>query len=357
MAAPTSTEPPRMVFVLGAGASAELGLPVGAELKTKIAGLLDIKFARLQNLVSGDELIFEALSIAARELSVGEGDVNALLHVARRIASAMPQAISIDNFIDAHRGNRALELCGKLAIIRSILHAEQRSQLHFNRLQTSAPDPKKLPSSWHNSLFQLLTENCTLDQLEARLSTVAFLVFNYDRCLEQHLFYSLQNYYGITADAAAIYVRRLRIFHPYGTVGALPWMSEAGGIEYGLAPQGVQLFQLVDMVKTFTEGTDPSSSAVVQIRQLVATAKKVVFLGFAFHPLNLDLLSPGTASGAPTSNRLVFATAHGMSQSDAAVVSSELCTRLGLATTGVHLRTDKTCTALFSEYWRTLYLA
>ena len=38
MAAPTSTEPPRIVFVLGAGASAELGLPVGAELKTKIAG-------------------------------------------------------------------------------------------------------------------------------------------------------------------------------------------------------------------------------------------------------------------------------------------------------------------------------
>lgn len=49
------------VFVLGAGASNEVGLPTGAELKRQIGELLDIRFERGHQMLSGDVLIYEAL--------------------------------------------------------------------------------------------------------------------------------------------------------------------------------------------------------------------------------------------------------------------------------------------------------
>lgn len=39
----------------------------------------------------------------------------------------MPQSISIDNFIDSHKGDKEIELCGKLAIVRAVLEAEAKS--------------------------------------------------------------------------------------------------------------------------------------------------------------------------------------------------------------------------------------
>jgi len=51
-----------LVLVLGAGASTEVNLATGHELKGKIASLLDIKFDHFgDRLLSGDGLIADAL--------------------------------------------------------------------------------------------------------------------------------------------------------------------------------------------------------------------------------------------------------------------------------------------------------
>ena len=105
--------PKKTVIVVGAGASHEAGLPTSATLKSSIARYLDIRYDLIQQ-ISGDRTIAESLSFRF-------GDINPHLHACWKIRDALPQAMSIDNFIDSHRGNEKIELCGKLAIVRSIL--------------------------------------------------------------------------------------------------------------------------------------------------------------------------------------------------------------------------------------------
>ena len=129
---------PRLVLVVGAGASNEVKLPLGSDLKTQIANYLNIKFEHGFTLVSGDESIVEALRFRARATDDGRGDINPYLSECRKIASAMPQAASIDNFLDAHSKNEIMIYCGKLAIARAILSAEKASSLSVdNRIAIS----------------------------------------------------------------------------------------------------------------------------------------------------------------------------------------------------------------------------
>lgn len=80
-----------LVLVVGAGASSEVGLPVGSELTAKIAHTLDIKYKAFQ-IISGDSTINDAFKQLAN-------DINPLLRAAWHIRDGMSQAASIDNFI------------------------------------------------------------------------------------------------------------------------------------------------------------------------------------------------------------------------------------------------------------------
>ena len=123
-----------LVLVVGAGASKEVDLPLGAELKGTIAKALNIRYENGHRRVSGDGLIDEAFRTLAKSLPAPQtNDINPFLHSSRHIAGAMPQALSIDNFIDSHRGDERIAICGKLAIVRAILDAEKQSKLFVDR--------------------------------------------------------------------------------------------------------------------------------------------------------------------------------------------------------------------------------
>jgi hypothetical protein len=53
----------KTVFVIGAGASNEVDLPVGTGLKDEIAGFLNIKFENGLHQISGDQTIWEAVRV------------------------------------------------------------------------------------------------------------------------------------------------------------------------------------------------------------------------------------------------------------------------------------------------------
>src|SRR5664279_6384779 len=92
----------KTVFVLGAGSSEEVGLPVGSKLKEEIATHIDIRFdewGREQE--SGNQNIVRALQKKVMHPSGLKGDINPYLHAAWKIRDALPQAISIDNFLEA----------------------------------------------------------------------------------------------------------------------------------------------------------------------------------------------------------------------------------------------------------------
>ncbi|WPG36731.1 hypothetical protein [Variovorax sp. EBFNA2] len=344
-----SEKKPHTVFVLGAGASFEAGLPVGAELKNRIAKLIDIRFSGGHHDHTGDYAVMEAFRSYGRENRI---DVNNLLRAAWGIRDAMPQAISIDNFLDAHRGNILIEIAGKIAITRAILAAESKSKLYVNRVNSQL-NFGNLDGTWYNKFFQVLTENCRLDDMPERISAVSIISFNYDRCLRHFLLHSMQNYYQASRQKIEPIINKLEILYPYGSVGVLPEIEKNHENEtpFGEELHGSNLLAIASKIKTFTEGTDEAASEIIRIRQVMQQSSRIFFLGFAFHPLNMELLAPkGTAS--EDQMQRVVGTAFGLSNSDIEVISDDLNDRLG-SPLQITLPSI-TCSDLFSQYSRTL---
>ena len=346
-----------LVLILGAGASKEVNLPIGTELKSEIGRLLDIRFQHGIRQESGDYQLTEALRLIASKDKDLAGQINPLLHMCWRIRDAMPQAISIDNFIDSHAAEPKIAQCGKLAIARAILAAEGKSTLNIDsRNSYNKLDFSKNAKTWFNAFFQLLTENCRIEDLPLRLQSIGIVTFNYDRCFEHFIFNAIQNYYSVNAEKATELIAHLEIHHPYGMVGGLPWMRRQNSIAFGAEVHVTDLVPVSQQLRTFTEGTDPAVSDINLIRTTVSNAKRLAFLGFAFHRLNMELLFGSDASARKRTTRSVVGSALGISPSDCTVITDEISTHTGLAIGPIQLRNDLTCAALVQEYWRSLSL-
>ncbi len=338
----------KTLIVLGAGASVEIGMPTGAELKSKIADLLDIRFDFPNQLVSGDQWITGAI----QRFTGPAGDFNLLRHVCIRIRDAMPQALSIDHFLDAHSDDKKIELCGKLGIVRAILDAEGDSHLSFDQRKGEKTfDFGRIEDTWYTRFFQLVIEGCTADDLEERLSHLAFVIFNYDRAFEHYLFFALQNYFSVTEGRAAELVSGIEIYHPYGKVGNLPWLEPGNSIPFGGAPGSNQLLELSGQIRTFNEGTDPNSSNIDKIREVVSTSSRILFLGFAFHRMNMELLK---SKMSPKTRRQCYGTAFGFSDPDCDHIRNDINSLAPVPMEEVFLENEHKCNELLNRYSRSL---
>jgi hypothetical protein len=349
----------KTVFVIGAGASKEAGLPIGSELTHSISEVLDIRHERGYSQTSGDPTIFEALRTVVTNSHIH--NMSPWLQAAWHIRDAMPQATSIDSFIDSQGGDKKIELCGKLAIVKTVLAAEAGSSMFVPFLEPNLQlDFKQLQGTWFHLFMHLLLDGCKAPDLPKRLASIVLIIFNYDRCVEHYMYYAIQNYYRMSPEAAAKLLEGLEIYHPYGVVGFLPWQKPSDATGFGADPNSKRLLELGQGIRTFTEGTDESTSSVKAIRSSMETADKLVFLGFAFHRLNVQLLLPEIRTdktATRTLRRHIYATAHGISPSNAAHIADELISRTAIAGSNVHVRNDLKCGKLIEEYSRSLSLA
>lgn len=253
-------------------------------------------------------------------------ETNKYLKECHHISDNMPLAISIDNFIDSERGNDKLALCGKMAIVEAILEAERKSKIFFDRYQgTRKIDFPALENTWYLPFFRTLTENCRAEDLQGRFETITLVIFNYDRCIEHFLIHALMSYYRLSEAQAAEIVSSLKIIHPYGTVGSLPWQDQSSStcMEYGGEIQAGQLIDYAQRIRTFTEGAH--SEQMDQLRYNMKHTERLVFLGFAFHRLNMELLMG--ASDDRYENPLsidCFATAFETSKNDQESISASI---------------------------------
>ncbi len=299
---------------------------------------------------TGDHGIFEALKLClneGRELV----KLNEHLAVARQLGESAKQALSIDNVIDAMEDPR-LELVGKLGIVRTILNAEAAS-LRFKRVDNMPDtiDLSKFDDTWYSSLTKLITENVRKSQIQELFHNLELIVFNYDRCLEHYLPISLSVYYGERPDVIREIMQGLTIHRPYGMAGRLPWQKgDAPSVGFGeSSPQ--QLADVAQQVRTFTERVEEGEE-LAAMRATIANADRVIFLGFAFHRQNVELL----AQRMPDHSEIV-ATAYEISNSDKSVISDELGKafdhKFAMQDTRITLA-DMTCAQFFREHWRTL---
>jgi hypothetical protein len=353
----SSPSPKSLVLVVGAGASKEVSLPVGEELKEAIASSLSFRVTDGYRVEGGDSKILEALYQLVQQPGNRRGNVNPYLHAATLIRNAMPQAQSIDNFIDSHRSDTRIAQCGKLAIASCILKAERGSALRVDRRNiNNRINFADVSNTWFNGLFQVIVQSCQKEEIAARLQKLAVISFNYDRCLEHFLHGALQNYYSMSPEQATAAMGHLQVFHPYGTVGALPWSDPSHGVEYGGDPSSQQLNALAAQIRTFTESTDPTSSGIVTLRSTLRSAERIAYLGFAFHPLNVELLYGPKDNKATASDARVYATALGLSDSDARLIEGDLENLGGYRVENVNLHKALTAAALFREHTRSLSL-
>ena len=347
----------RTVFIIGAGASREADLPMGEELKGQIADLLDIRFADGWRQASGDDQITAALRQHVRSADGRQGDINPYLHKAWQIRDVVPAlSISIDNYLDAHQGDEQVELCGKLGIVRAILRAEAGSKLRHVGDGFDRFDLTKLYGTWYSRFFQMLTENVPKSQAHTVFDNVSIITFNYDRCIERFLAQALADYYSLELDKAQSLVQqRLRIFHPYGQVGPLPWQDLTQATPFGSS--GADLLHLAKGIKTFTEGRN-DEEFVGPMHAEITAAETIVFLGFAFHPLNMQLLAP--TKGSDPSR--IFATTFGLSEADKDVIENSIFRMLGRRERAYDdpLKPEMAnlkCADFFAHYFRSLSAA
>jgi hemerythrin superfamily protein len=345
----------RITFVIGAGASHEAGLPTGDSLKKIIAEYLQPKTNDFGEYSCKDR----NLNMALRQHCSGDNDFNSHLIAGNTIHAALPLASSIDNFIHSRKGEPEIEFMEKLGISHAILDAESKNFQFVSKTNLyDPPNFKALENTWYNRLMKLINTNCEKTQLKDRLSSITLVIFNYNRCVEHFLYHALKTYYPITDQESADLINGMEIYHPYGTVGNLPWQSGKSGKEFGSDINPKNLIDSAASIKTFTEGTDPESPEIGGIQTAILKTQMVVFLGFGYIDLNLDLLAPKSIKSRERKHihASLLGTAYDISDSNRDAIIYGLQERLPMDTGEINLDNEPKlgCAQLFDKYDRTL---
>jgi hypothetical protein len=273
---------PSIVFVIGAGASKDFGgsMPIGRELAEKIRSSLHNDF----NEGKGGP-IFEALRNSPSGLT-GE------MHVAaQRICEQVFAQPSIDDLLNEWPDIPAMAPVGKVAIGSEILRAEHDSHLRNaaegNRA-ASAVVMNDLSSSWLGRLARMLRPGVDRRDVAKVFGDVGFVVFNYDRCVEQFLFCAIRQMGALSDENAAIVLRTIPIIHPHGDLGPLhlPPFDDA---QLRFGQDSGDLLKIADRIKTYSEEQQDAKSRAT-IVDMMRNARKIIFLGFGYHEKNMDVL-------------------------------------------------------------------
>jgi hypothetical protein len=345
----------KTVFVLGAGASAEINMPVGSAPKDQIARLLGFTWDRYGQISDGDPVIEEAIAIYVNGQASAANNVSnrpqraPYFSASRKASDALQYANSIDEYMHTQQDDQALQVCGKLAIVRSILEAERRSHICTEEGSRTAYESTRLGDTWYNAFYRTMVGNLNPAAAADSLSSMYFVVFNYDRCLEFFLYNALQRYHHFAPEPAAELVKRMHIYHPYGTVGLLPWLGMEAPIDYGQVPTARELLELSAQIKTFSESAHEVDGSLASARNAITNAARIVFLGFAFHRQNVELLFPEVGAPVRTTARALFGTSLGLSDSKRAALRSELENRSCIPQAKIELQPLKSA-GIWQEY-------
>lgn len=282
----------RTVFVVGAGASKELGMPTGGELSGLISTLCNAE-TNDWGAPRGRPLVdmLDALEPGARN---DPAKTKRWIAVLQDIRAALPYKDSIDAVIDQYHDRPEIAAAGKYMIARFIMEAEAKSHLKPSQTGFDAPDLARSRESWLHTFSRMLFESLRRDDLKNIGNNVGIVCFNYDRCIERYLTYAVSETYGVEPDAAMEFVSRIPLIHVYGSLGALPgWplaRPQNGSVPFG--GTGRNPVEVARYLKTFSETVD--SDIDEAIGSIMRAADQYVYLGLSFGRQNMALLGNGT---------------------------------------------------------------
>ncbi|MET4720768.1 hypothetical protein ABIF63_004874 [Bradyrhizobium japonicum] len=314
----------KTVFIIGAGAGVEIDMPVGGQLSHTIANKTYIRHKDYSaELITGDYAVSNALMRITRARGL---DYNAWRAEACAIREGIFETRSIDAYLNTHKDNEAVKIAGKLAIVQSILEAEKDCDL-YRESRGDWKNGSKVASSWLPELFYIMQDSVgKADDIQKIFSNLAFITFNYDRCLEHYLYYTIMGLYRLNEQEAAEIMASLEIYRPYGQVGSLNW-ERKGKTKIAFGGKAHEAIEaLAEEIKTFNEQIE-DQIILQKIRGTINTAARIVFLGFHYHKQNMDLMTvtDTSDSGRPS----VIANAFDRSGPEVGMIQERIAKMLG----------------------------
>ncbi len=243
------------VLILGAGASAPYGFPLGNGLTWKIV----------------DDIIARRGSIAPALEALGF-TWNKQLKFAQELHHANPP--SIDAFLQDRKDE--FGDIGKAAIAATLIPYEDSKNLMLMEQEIEFEEHKN--KRWYGYLLNLMGNLESFEQ-----NNLSIVTFNYDRSLEYFLFQTIGARCGSTEEAIKL-VRSLPIIHVYGQLGK-PQFLDSRGRDYRPVVDRETVMKSVEEIHLmYEEQTSPEAEEMIQ---LIRPAKLLVFIGFGYHEKNL----------------------------------------------------------------------
>lgn len=258
------------VFVIGAGASQPFGLPLGGELKNNI----------LERYSDGNS----RANVLTNTTPFTPTQLKAFVEGLRFSGLS-----SVDAFLE--RRAEFMEI-GKSVMGIELLHGEVHDSLWTSK------------NNWLTYLYGHMIGN-TLEEFGN--NKVAFITFNYDRCIEHFFFVSLKNSFGKSDEETAAVVNKITVVHLHGRLGRLPWQKgkASDSITFGDNQLDLRKMQVVtDEIKVVHEDhmLDGRDVDFKLAEVMLVQARRVYLMGFGFgarnvQRLKLDGLKPHVFSG------------------------------------------------------------
>jgi hypothetical protein len=315
-----------LVFVVGAGASKEFGLPTGKQLLEKISSAAEYQWPTQHTMSFVSPVANEVHELARRAVNSTDA-IRRFQEKAVWLSKIALLAPSIDNVLHTHREDPEVVDLGKLMIAHSLIAAEKASSIAnvvdrndrqsiFHLATSSRGKTDYVSETWLGELFRFLVEMRNFDEFMDQLSKITFISFNYDRCIQQFLGWCSKIYFQLDDNDVKRVMDAPKIIHPYGSLGAL---SVNSGAVVGFGSPQTSLLDVALGIRTFTESIDEGAIRE-NLDDSFSNASAVFFLGFGFLDLNMRLLFSGKRYEVPT----VYGTCLGISESSANLIRQKI---------------------------------
>lgn len=237
------------VLILGAGASMDYGFPLGKGLRDLVCSIKDDATAGI-------------IQSAGYSLGSLFEFIGALRHSG---------FTSVDWFLEERP--EYIDI-GKAAIAASLIPFENPDKL----FPPSAPQ-----KHWYELFLNVLDQ--PIGSFDS--NNLSIITFNYDRSLEHYLFSTLRERYRSDERAVEV-MNQFPIVHVHGSLGDLiPLKSSGREYNHELNPESIQIAASDIIIVGEASGETPEFE---KARALLSEAKRIVFLGFGYHPESVKRL-------------------------------------------------------------------
>jgi hypothetical protein len=256
------------VLILGAGASAHCGYPLGGELLSRLSSLRGSnELDKLPDQWTRDDV------------------KNFLVRLSRS------GHYSVDAF---------LETCPEHIPLGKFLMAQTLKK--YENIDKLFPPNR---SGWYQYLFNTLLVN---GKPEFEKNSISIVTFNYDRSFEAYLHTAIQNRFQLSEAQSAEILKQIPIVHVHGILGKYPETPYKSQFDNSEILEISRQIQIVHEIRD--QDDDFCNDMFRQAHVLLKAAERIFFLGFGFHLDNVRRFRFFTP--ANTAGKMLKATSSGL---------------------------------------------